>query len=157
MYKQCVEVYDAVQDPIKYYFVDKIQSALADAETWKVFSEQERKRSSTKRDEEPPEVFHDVEDSLAQLSRTAEILTVPSELPRRDSAKAINLSPQPHDSEEDIMRNNQRARSKKVNIIKRVQAETEQSNHNMNNMVNNYQETVIQYVNLKFQSSGLKK
>ncbi|CAD8161450.1 unnamed protein product [Paramecium octaurelia] len=33
MYRKCVEYFDNIQDPIKYYFLDKIQQALSETKT----------------------------------------------------------------------------------------------------------------------------
>ncbi|CAD8125954.1 unnamed protein product [Paramecium sonneborni] len=33
MYRKCVEYFDNIQDPIKYYFLDKIQNALSETKT----------------------------------------------------------------------------------------------------------------------------
>ena len=74
MYKQCVENYDSLQDPIKYYFVDKIQRALADAETWNIINKTEQsiiiKKKSSEQDSE--EIFHDIEETVSQFHRNVE-------------------------------------------------------------------------------------
>lgn len=32
-YRQCVEYFDSISDPVKYYFMEKIQYVLADQKT----------------------------------------------------------------------------------------------------------------------------
>lgn len=67
-----------MQDPIKYYFVDKIQSALADAETWNIINKTEDKtiqsniikKKSSEQDSE--EIFHDIEETVSQFHRNIE-------------------------------------------------------------------------------------
>jgi hypothetical protein len=65
MYKQCVEAYDSVQDPIKYYFLDKIQSALEDPETWNIMGKSEQPPNLKRSEGDSDEVFHDIDESVA--------------------------------------------------------------------------------------------
>lgn len=71
MYKQCVEAYDSMQDPIKYYFLDKIQSALEDPETQNVISEGDLFMHSKQKKsfEESDEVFHDIDENVLNTNK----------------------------------------------------------------------------------------